>query len=265
MTKRILLGLVILLSSSLLYAAQAPSIYLSVSKGDTVRLRMKSARKGAKIKVKVNGKTEQFSLEPNDQREWEWVTSQRQIVLTGEIAKLDCSDNGQSIVGVSIQSHTTLKELDCSNCALASLALHGNTQLEEIDCHNSQLSSLDLRENPKLEKITCARNRLTALSLSGLKALEELDCENNKLSALKLEGLDALEKLNCRHNGMTDLVIPENKTLEWIACDGNDFGPRAFILMVRRLPVRRASNPGYLKVDGVYPKLAQERNWKEMQ
>lgn len=264
MKKRFVVLLALCLIAGAAWAAARPTVELNVRRGDTVRIRMQSERNGTKVAVFVNGKTQTITINDDDSREWKWVLSSDKLSFTGAVSEFDCSGNRDAITGISVNNNNELEELDCSNCALETLSLHGNANLEEVDCHANHLKELDLTGNPKMEKLFCSYNRLAKLTLTGLKSLEELDCKRNHLTSLNLDGLEELEKLDCSDNRLEELVVPESRELEWIACDGNDLGPRTFIHMIRRLPIRRASDPGYLRLDGVFPKLASERNWRAM-
>ena len=78
-----------------------------------------------------------------------------------------------NLATLTVEGNASLKELDCTDCALKTLSMKGCTALEWLYCSGNDLTSLDVSQNPALKILSCFGNSLTALDISACPNLGE--------------------------------------------------------------------------------------------
>ena len=152
------------------------------------------------------------------------ISTNRSIVIRGDVIELDCSRN--RLTSLAFSDCTSLTKLNCSDNRLTSLDVLGCTSLAELDCSaagdtKQQLTRLDLTGCTSLVKLNCSSNQLTNLGLSGCVSLTMLNCSANQLTSLDVFGCTALTTLDCRGNQLTSLDVSGCTALTTLDCWGN--------------------------------------------
>ena len=152
------------------------------------------------------------------------ISTNRSIVIRGDVIELDCSRN--RLTSLAFSDCTSLTKLNCSDNRLTSLDILGCTSLAELDCSaagdtKQQLTRLDLSGCTSLVKLNCSSNQLTNLGLSGCVSLTMLNCSANQLTSLDVFGCTALTTLDCRGNQLTSLDVSGCTALTTLDCWGN--------------------------------------------
>ena len=191
----------------------------------------------------------------------------RNIVITGNVTRLDCARSQLTALDVSRSSELT--ELDCSGNQLTALDVSRNTALTHLYCGGNQLTALDVSRNTELKIIRCSRNRLTTIDLGNNTALEGLNVDRNQLTALDVSRNTALIGLNINYNQIVSLDFSKNTALFSLSLVGNQFTADALNDLFRSLPETSggiiflgyrngAGNPGNQYCDD---SIARSKGW----
>ncbi|MBR4828553.1 MAG: leucine-rich repeat domain-containing protein [Muribaculaceae bacterium] len=143
--------------------------------------------------------------------------------------------NHSKLVYLRVLGNTLLTNLDCSNCALATLNVTDCTGLTELWCYgNSDLTSITGLEGcTALKKLSCYSCALTDLSaLNSLSNLTNIICSDNDLTSLSLtyksnltqlwvDDNDQLTYLDCGHNNLDNLNVTGCTGLTMLDCSDN--------------------------------------------
>ena len=113
----------------------------------------------------------------------------RTIIITGEIAGLDCGKN--QLITLDTGMSPALESLYCSENQLTHLDVNNLSGLGSLACSKNQLTSLDVSRLTKLERLYCRENQLTSLNVSGLAKLNALGCQYNYMNTAALNDLFA--------------------------------------------------------------------------
>ncbi len=141
------------------------------------------------------------------------------MVIYGNIAKLDCSENlTTDIIALDASHNVNLKHLICSTNKITNLNVSENSHLKFLDCMNNQLMTLDVSNCTSLTNLDCYYNQLSDLNLSQNTALKELWCYNNQLSDLNVSNNINLTYLVCYNNPITSLDVSNNLALTNLSC-----------------------------------------------
>jgi hypothetical protein len=125
----------------------------------------------------------------------------RNIVITGNVTKLDCSNS--NLIALDVSNNPTLEELTIRDNRLTVLNVSRNTALKWLDCRNNQLDGVDLSRNIALEALAIDNNKLTSLDVSRNTALRVLELNHNQLTRLDLSNNNALRELSIVRNQFT--------------------------------------------------------------
>jgi hypothetical protein len=181
-------------------------------------------------------------------------TTAYNIVITGNIKGLSCSDN--QLTALDVSRSTTLINLFCNRNQLTSLDISRNTALTQLECIENRLTSLDMSRNTALIDLNCSRNQLTALDVSRNTALHGLDCNYNKITKLDVSKNTVLWQLCCVDNQLTTTALNDLfRTLPYYP--GLESGKYGAIFIAKR-NTRAIGNPGILECDR---SIAEKRGW----
>ncbi len=147
------------------------------------------------------------------------------------------------ISSLDLSSYTSLKELNCSDNPLASLAINApemtqllvmNTQLEDFAflssmpkltylmlTGNNGLTSVDLSKNSQLTDLGLSKCALTNLDLSAQKELKNLWAEENQLTAMDLTACAQLESVKLKGNQISQMTFPAKSKITTLALPKN--------------------------------------------
>ncbi|MDD8049650.1 MAG: InlB B-repeat-containing protein [Thomasclavelia sp.] len=173
----------------------------------------------------------------------EYFTSLIQIIVNGNLTKLDVSKNlelqhlycdGNKLTELDVTKNTklktlycinnqltsinttNLKELDFFNCGrnnLTSIDVSTNIGLTYLGCYNNNFKSIDISKNVNLTDFVCENNQFTNIDVSNNLALEAIICDNNKITNLDLSNNSELKYLDCQNNNITNLDLSKNTKL----------------------------------------------------
>lgn len=147
------------------------------------------------------------------------------------------------IPSLDLSSYTTLKELNCSDNPLTSLAVNApkmtqllamNTQLTDFPflasmpeltylmlTGNKDLTSLSLSQNRLLTDLGLSKCALSELDLSAQKALKQLWAEENQLTSIDLSACAELESVKLKGNQISQVTFPTKAKITTLALPKN--------------------------------------------
>ena len=185
------------------------------------------------------------------------ITDLQGIEHFTNLTKLDCSDNGLTILDVSKNTKLTelicgnnqinilnvtacsmegcgripcprlecptlpLTYLDFSNNALATVNISRLTNLKYLNASNNKLTTLDTYRNPELTDLNVSDNQLIIQLTSDNPKLERLNISNNKITSSYLNNNPVLKYYNGSNNIIMSLGFVGNQELLYVDCRNN--------------------------------------------
>jgi len=160
--------------------------------------------------------------------------TEHNIVITGNVTKLDCY--GSQLTALNVSGVTALTILYCYENQLTALDVSRNTVLTDLWCRNNQLTALDVSKNTALKELNCSYNKLTALDVSKNTVLKKIDCGNNQLTALDMRANTSLEDLHLCNTQIKNLDVSANTALNILCIRNLQFTASALNDLFRTLP-----------------------------
>ena len=150
---------------------------------------------------------------------------------------------------IDLSTNTNLEVLLLSNNSLGAIDLTTNTLLERIELQINNLITLDLSTNILLEELEAMNNDLTSINLLNNVNLEILDLDSNDLTSIDLSNNSALTIVDLNFNLLTTASIGQ------VLDDVDAYGTSGFLLKLQ-------GNPGTIPASsiGAYENLLS-RGW----
>ena len=108
----------------------------------------------------------------------------KDIVITGAISKLECSSN--KLTKLDVSKAPDLEELYCDDNELTELAMGKSDNLRLVYCGNNKLGSVDLKGLAALSDFSCWGNEMTSIDVSKNAGLTSLVCRDNMIAVMAL-------------------------------------------------------------------------------
>lgn len=159
----------------------------------------------------------------------------KDIVITGAISKLECSSN--KLTKLDVSKAPDLEELYCDDNELTELAMGKSDNLRLVYCGNNKLGSVDLKGLAALSDFSCWGNEMTSIDVSKNAGLTSLVCRDNMIAGtLDLSGNAALREVNCYNNAITAIKLAGNSDLRQMEMQRNDINGEKMTAFMQALP-----------------------------
>ncbi len=226
-----------LMGASYAQGPDAPVITLRVKENAKISFNLSAAQDSTRVWIDAGtGENEKIYISKKDST-YTYSVKGRTLRILGNVSGFDCNGNAEVLVGLDLRACSTLRELNCCDCALGQLDLSGNPELTTLECADNSLVSLDLSHGQKLEWVDCHANRISSLELGACDSLQILDCSRNLLLNLDVSTCKRLEKLYCQANQLASLDVHGNPHIDLVSCYGNNISAMALEEMLRGLRV----------------------------
>lgn len=186
-----------------------------------------------------------------------FVITDQNIIIKGNITKIDCCSNQLTMLDVSKQPNLT--ELYCDDNKLEKLILGNQPNLVTLYIGNNKLESVDLTQLPVLEDFSCFLNNLTTLDLSKNPMLTSLICRDNQITGtLDFSGNKKLNQVNCYNNKITSIKLAPDTEMRHMEIQRNNINGKNMTDFMEALPAYQAFPPGEwddwygLNLQGIY-------------
>lgn len=159
----------------------------------------------------------------------------KNIVITGAMSKLECSSN--KLTKLDVSKATDLEQLYCDDNELDELSLGKSKSLKTVYCGNNKLGDIDLKGLSALEDFSCWGNNINSIDVSKNPELVSLVCRDNMINGtLDLSGNAKLREVNCYNNAITEIKLADNSDMRNIEIQRNNINGEKMTAFMQALP-----------------------------